>query len=145
LTARARGSAEIAATLQMRGFRKGAIREAVERLTRERWLDDLAAARAAVRGRSRRYGRRRIERELEARGFSKETIAAALSDVDAAGEESTLTSAFRKLWKASARLPLAKRRRTVWAALVRRGFAQDRISAMMKGSDEVDGSSGEIP
>jgi regulatory protein len=129
----------------MRGFERPAIEEAVERLTREGWLDELAAARAAVRSRLSRYGRDRIRRELSARGFSGETIDQAFEGIGRGEEKNALAVIQRRLWKLHARLPGEKRRRRVWAALVRRGFAGEDVSEIMKGSDEVDGSSGEIP
>ena len=137
---RARGRRELSQALAQRGFSAATATEALERLEREGWLDDLAAARSLVRSRGSRYGQARIQRELSARGFSGETIAKALEQ-ERPGEEKSLERAFRRLWASSARLPAEKRRQRVWRALLRRGFAADAISAIMKGSDEVDGSS----
>src|SRR5436190_1145730 len=81
------------------------------------------------------------ERELSARGFSAETIAAALAEADSSGEEKSLERAFAKLWASSAGTPRQRRRQRVWSALVRRGFAAARVSEIMKGShddDEID-------
>jgi regulatory protein len=144
LAVRARGRAELSRALETRGFDRAAVLEALDRLERQGWLDDLAAARAAARSRVVRYGRARIERELVARGFSSETIAVALSEIDRAGEEKALTSAFARLWKSHAGVPREKRRQRVWNALLRRGFAAEKISEIMKASHEVDGSSREI-
>jgi len=129
---------ELARELERRGFAKASVQESLERLTREGLLDDLGAARSLVRSKSGRYGRVRIERELSARGFSAETIAAALAESDRVGEEKTLERAFEKLWAATAGLPREKRRRRVWSALARRGFAGAAISAMMGSSDDDD-------
>ncbi len=129
---------ELARGLERRGFSKASVRDVVERLTRGGLLDDLGAARSLVRSQSGRYGRARIERELSARGFSAETAAAALAESDRAGEEKTLERAFAKLWAATAGLPREKRRRRVWSALTRRGFAGAAISAMMANSDDDD-------
>jgi SOS response regulatory protein OraA/RecX len=108
------------------------------RLEREGWLDDLAAARSVVRARGARYGRARIARELGALGFSKETAAAALGGDDPADdrEQRALRRAFEGAWKKTAGRgePSAVRKRRVRAALVRRGFAPEAISAMMRGS-----------
>jgi regulatory protein len=115
----------------------------MERLGREGLLDDVGAAKSVVRSKSGRYGRARIQRELSARGFSAETIAAAFSEADASGEERSLQRTFTKLWASSVGLPRERRRRRVWSALMRRGFAANRVSAMMKdvGDDnEIDGS-----
>lgn len=144
LEIRARGREELRRNLEQRGFAAEAARGAVERLEAERWLDDLAAARALVRARASRYGRLRIARELSVRGFSEETARRVLGE-ESTGEAGALGQVFRRLWKSSASLPTAERRRRVYAALVRRGFAAESISAMIRDSHEVDGGSGEIP
>jgi SOS response regulatory protein OraA/RecX len=136
---------ELSRALEARGFARSAVTGALDKLTREGWLDELAAARAAVRSRARRYGRGRIERELSVRGFSRETIAQVLLERGAAEESETLAGVFHRLERAHARLPLEKRRQKIRSALFRRGFAADDVSEIMKGSDEVERGSGEIP
>ncbi len=136
LTVRSRGREDLARTLARRGFERDAIRDALDRLAREGWLDDLAAARSLVRARAGRYGSARIARELSVLGFSKETTAAALSEGDPEAEQTALARAFHGLWKRAAGLEAGARRRRVRNALSRKGFASDAISAMMKGSDD---------
>jgi len=85
-----------------------------------------------VRSRAGRYGRVRIASELAARGFSGETASAALSELDGGAEEKALSLLFARLQKASAGIAPEKRRRRIWNALVRRGFAGSAISAKMK-------------
>jgi regulatory protein len=147
LTVRARGREELVRALEQKGFGAGAAREAVERLEREGWLDDLAAARSVVRSRGGRYGLARIERELLARGFSGETAARALSEIGPEGEEKTLSKLFAKLQRSTAGLPPEVRRRRVWSALARRGFPPAAISAKMKMKGRPRGGSGdpEVP
>ena len=135
LTVRPRGSEDLARTLERRGFERRAIRAAIERLVREGWLDDLAAARSLVRARGSRYGKARISRELSSLGFSKETAAAALDDAGEA-EGKALARAFEAAWKKTAGLPLPTRRARVRGTLGRRGFAAEAISAMMRGSHD---------
>lgn len=101
-------------------------------------MDDAGAARSLVRSKAGRYGRRRLERELSARGFGADVISAALSDLDSEGEESALARAFERLWRQTRGLDREKRRSRVWNALVRRGFRATAISDIMKNSDEVD-------
>ena len=132
LTIRARGRNELIASLEERGFTASAAREAARRLEREGWLDDAAAARAFVRSRSERFGRARIERELSARGFSRDAVSAALSHLDGEAEERTLSRLFARVRKQSAGLDRERRRRRVWNALTRRGFPAAAISAKMK-------------
>jgi regulatory protein len=136
LTVRARGSAELARALEERGFDAAAVREALGKLEREGWLDDLAAARSAARARAGRYGRARIEKELSARGFSSETIGEVLAEIDPEGEERTLARLFNKLRRSTAGLASDKRRRRVWNALTRRGFPAAAISAKMKNLED---------
>jgi regulatory protein len=136
---RPRATAELREAPRERGFAPGAVAGALERLEGQGLLDDLAAARSAVRVRGSRYGRARVERELKARGLSRETIAAAFEAEGGAGREAeALRGAFEKAWKARAHLAPALRRRRVFDALTRRGFPADRISEIIRGWYEVD-------
>jgi SOS response regulatory protein OraA/RecX len=144
LGVRSRGREELRRDLERRGFSSAAAGGALDRLETEGWLQDLAAACALARSKGARYGRLRIARELAARGFSKETAERAL-EAEAGREEEALAGVFRRLWKSSAGLPPLRRRRRVRAALLRRGFASQAISEIIGGSNEIDGSSGEIP
>jgi regulatory protein len=129
---RARGREELVRSLNQKGFAPATAREAVERLEREGWLDDLAAARSVVRSRQGRHGRVRIERELAVRGFSGETAAQAISELDPEGEEIALSRLFGRLRRSTAGLSPEVRRRRVFNALTRRGFSAAAISAKMK-------------
>jgi len=112
---------------------------ATERLEAEGLLDDLAAARSAVRTRGARHGRGRIERELRARGFAKDTVAAAL-EAEGAGarEDEALRKAFDRLWSARSHLAPPLRRRRVFDALTRRGFPAGKISDIIRSAYAVD-------
>ncbi len=139
---------ELARALEQRDFTRGAVEEAVARLEREGWLDDLAAARSLVRTREGRYGRARLERELLGRGFSEDTAREALSEIDADGEERALSRLFARLQRSAAGLSPVARRRRVWNALTRRGFLAAAISAKMKNwpggkRDDFPGRTGE--
>jgi regulatory protein len=139
LAVRPRGARELARGLAERGFAERAVAGALERLSAAGLLDDVAAARSAVRLRGARYGRARVERELKARGLSKETITAAFEAEGApAREDEALRRAFERLWKARAHLAPALRRRRVFDALTRRGFPADRISEIIRDWYEVD-------
>jgi regulatory protein len=141
LAVRPRGARELEKALAERGFSGRAVFEALERLSAAGVLDDVAAARSAVRLRGARYGRARVERELKARGFGPEAIAAAFEAEGApAREDEALRRAFERLWKARANLAPPLRRRRVFDALTRRGFPADRISEIIRSWYEVDGS-----
>ena len=124
--------------LEERGFGKDAASKAADRLESEGWLDDLAAARSTVRVRAARYGRARLERDLQARGFGRETIAAALEAELPEREGPALARAFERSWAQHRKLPLPDRKRKVLDALFRRGFAPGAISAIMRSSHEID-------
>jgi SOS response regulatory protein OraA/RecX len=125
--------------LRDRGFTAAAVSEAVERLETDGLLDDLSAARSAVRLRGGRHGRGRIERELRARGFSRDTIAAAFEAEGASSrEDEALRKAFERLWRARAHLAPPLRRRRVFDALTRRGFPPEKISEIIRGWYAVD-------
>jgi SOS response regulatory protein OraA/RecX len=134
---RPRGRVELVRALGDRGFEKEAASRAAVRLEAEGWLDDLAAARSAARTRGARYGRARVERDLAARGFDRDTIAAALEAELPEREGPALRRAFDRLWARHGGLPLPERRQKVRAALSRRGFAASDISAMIRSSHEV--------
>jgi SOS response regulatory protein OraA/RecX len=124
--------------LEERGFKKDAASNAADRLEQEGWLDDLAAARSAVRVRAARYGRVRLEQDLRARGFGRETIAAALEAELPEREGPALARAFGRSWAQHRKLALPERKRKVRLALSRRGFAPGAISAIMRSSHEID-------
>jgi SOS response regulatory protein OraA/RecX len=134
---RARGRVELVRALVDRGFGREAASRAAGRLAEEGWLDDLAAARSAARTGGARYGRARVERDLAARGFDRDTIAAALEAELPEREGPALERSFARLWARHGALPLPERRRKVRAALSRRGFAAADISAMIRSSHEV--------
>ena len=139
LASRPRSARELKAGLTERGFSETAVAAALERLAARGLLDDLAAARSAVRLRGARYGRARVERELKARGLSRETIASAFeAEGGAERERDALRRAFEKLWKAKAHLAPPLRRRRVFDALTRRGFPAERISEIIRSWYEVD-------
>jgi SOS response regulatory protein OraA/RecX len=109
------------------------------RLEERRLVDDGSAARSAVRLRGARYGRSRVARELGARGFSREAIAAAFeAEGGDARERESLRRAFEKLWKAKANLEPSLRRRRVFDALTRRGFPAEKISEIIRSWYEVE-------
>jgi SOS response regulatory protein OraA/RecX len=130
---------ELSRALENRGFATRAVQSSVARLETEGWLDEAGAARSTVRVRGGRYGRARVARELRARGFSAETIAAAFeAEGGARLEEEALRRAFEKLWAARSHLAPAVRRRRVFDALTRRGFPADGISEIIRNWYEVD-------
>lgn len=73
--------AELRRKLRSKKFDSEAIDRTVARLHEERWLDDARFAGALVRTRaSRRVGRRRIVRELQAAGVDGDTAGQAIAE-----------------------------------------------------------------
>jgi len=115
------------------------VRDAVDRLASQGFLDDVSAARSAVRVRGARYGRARVERELKARGFDREAITEAFdAEGGAEREEDALRKAFQRLWSERTDLAPRLRRRRVFDALTRRGFSAERISEIIRKGHEID-------
>ncbi len=132
LAIRPRGREELRRELEGRGFEAESVVSALDRLEREGFLDDLGAARSAVRQRGERYGTRRLASELAARGFSRETVDEALAARAPELEEKALARALERVWKSHARKPALARRRAALDALLRRGFSAEKISAMIE-------------
>ncbi len=139
--------AELRRALLDRGHEPAEVDEAIERLGREKYLDDSGYAERFARSRLayQHIGRARIRQALHQRGVSRgETeagIRTALTDVD---EQAALDELARRYWRQHAQLEPERRVPRLWAFLVRRGFApglvQGRLRALWpKWSDALEG------
>lgn len=98
LNYRFNSEAELRAKLDRKEFPHDAIDAAIERLRREKWLDDSRFAAAFVRARLRKgIGRLRIKRELMAAGVESATIAQALDLPDHDDRAAAIASARKRL------------------------------------------------
>ncbi|MEA2344079.1 MAG: regulatory protein [Thermoanaerobaculia bacterium] len=98
LNYRFNSEAELRAKLDRKEFPHDAIDAAIERLRREKWLDDGRFAAAFVRMRLRKgIGRLRIKRELQAAGVESATIAQALDVPDHDDRAAAIASARKRL------------------------------------------------
>jgi regulatory protein len=98
LNYRFNSEAELRAKLDRKEFPRDAIDAAIERLRREKWLDDGRFAAAFVRTRLRKgIGRLRIKRELMAAGVESATIAQALDIPDHDDRAAAIASARKRL------------------------------------------------
>jgi regulatory protein len=89
---------ELRAKLDRKEFPRDAIDAAIERLRREKWLDDGRFAAAFVRTRLRKgIGRLRIKLELMAAGVDSATIAQALDIPDHDDRAAAIASARKRL------------------------------------------------
>ncbi|HEY6324859.1 MAG TPA: regulatory protein RecX [Thermoanaerobaculia bacterium] len=117
--------AELTAKLARRGYPRPEIEQALERLAREGWLDDAAAARGLVASRLARgaEGRPRLRAELERRGAPPDAVAAALDELPEDDLPAAREAARR--WHGKSAAALARH-------LARKGFSRRAIFAVLK-------------
>ena len=126
--------AQVRARLARKAFEPDAIDTAVERLTRERALDDrrtaLACARTEVRLKHR--GRLRVARHLEVIGISRDLARDAVSEVFGEMDENALLEqALDRRLRGATLVDVASLRR-VHRYLLTQGFDADRVSALLR-------------
>jgi regulatory protein len=137
LARRDHSAAELRRALRARGHEPDEVEAAIERLRRERYLDDVGYAERFARSRLAHHGHGRalVRQGLRQRGVSRaETesgLASALREVD---EKAVLEALARRYWRQHARVEPAQRLPRLWAFLLRRGFAaglvHERLSAL---------------
>jgi regulatory protein len=132
LSRRELSRAEITAKLIDRGFTREDVDAAVERLADNRSLDDRRAAFAHVRTASRLKGRGRlrIQRELEARGFSRELTREALAELPPDEDLNAIKRFIERKGRTLDDSPAGRRR--LFNQLLRRGFSSAMIAKVLK-------------
>ena len=139
--------AELRRALSARGHEADEIEAALERLRRERYLDDASYAERYARSRLAHQGQGRalIRQGLRQRGVARPQVeaglSAALGEVD---ERTVLDSLARRYWRTHQRVEPARRLPRLWAFLVRRGFppglVRHRLGALWpRWSDALEG------
>jgi regulatory protein len=139
--------AELRRALLERGHEPAEVDEAIERLRRERYLDDQGYAERFARSRLAHHGlgRTRIRQALRqrgvARGESEAGLQTALHELD---ESTVVDQLARRYWKQHAHVEPERRLPRLWAFLLRRGFAaglvKERLSLLWpRWSDALDG------
>jgi regulatory protein len=147
LARRDHSAAELRRALLERGHEAGEAEAAIERLRRERYLDDAGYAERFARSRMAHqgHGRLRVRQDLRLRGVERRTveagIAGALREVD---EEALLDGLARRYWRQHASVEAGRRLPRLWAFLVRRGFdpglVRERLGRLWpKWSDALEG------
>jgi regulatory protein len=127
--------AELRRALLEREHEPAEVEEALDRLRRERYLDDAGYAERFARSRlaHQGLGRSRIRQALRVRGVSRgETeagIRTALREVD---EQAVVDQLARRYWKQHVSVEPARRLPRLWAFLLRRGFAVGLVHARLK-------------
>ena len=139
--------AELRRALLDRGHDAAEVEAALERLRRERYLDDAGFAERFARSRMAHqgHGRLRIRQDLRERGVDRGVteagIAGALREVD---ERDVLDGLARRYWRQHTGVEPQRRLPRLWAFLLRRGFApglvRERLSALWpRWSDALEG------
>jgi regulatory protein len=141
LNYRFNSEAELRAKLDRKEFPRDAIDAAIERLRREKWLDDFRFAAAFVRTRLRKgIGRLRITRELQAAGVESAAIAQALDLPDHDDRAAAITAAKKRLAILRRRDDDDAIRQKLIAYLFRQGYdssmAIDVVREAMAGSKQ---------
>jgi regulatory protein len=106
----------------------------VERLAQSNALDDRRAASAHVRTASRLKGRGRlrIQRELDARGFTREVARDALAEIPPDDDLEAIKRFVDRKRRTLDDTPAGRRR--LFNQLLRRGFSAAMISKVLKGA-----------
>lgn len=134
---RARSAHELERWLLQRGFDRGDVTDAVQRLTEIGAIDDSQFARAFARSRALGKGmsKRRLTQELTRRGVDGKMATAAIADVleeESVDERALLEAAARKkLAVLRGQEPDAVRKR-LYGYLARRGYDSADIAAVLR-------------
>jgi regulatory protein len=139
--------AELRRALLERDHAPAEVEAAIDRLRRERYLDDAGFAERFARSRMAHQGlgRLRVRQGLRQRGVeggaTDTGIALALREVD---EREILDGLARRYWRQHARVEPARRLPRLWAFLLRRGFAPGLVRERLchlwpRWSDALDG------
>ena len=136
LAVRARSESELRSRLAGAGFAPEVVDAIVSRLRELGYVDDLAFAAAYVRSRSlgRRVGRRLLRHELVQKGVSAAVIEqtlAARSDQAERTDAAQLAQNLARRGIDDSPEAWAKRKRRIYATLVRRGFAPETAAAVV--------------
>jgi len=137
LTARELSEAQVRSRLAEKGYAEIAIQPALERLLRDRTIDDRRAATAVARteARVRRHGPHRVMGKLIAmhidRDLARDVVRELFSEED---EEALLGRTLElRLRGSRERLRDPRERRKILAYLVRQGFSASAASAAIRG------------
>ena len=130
LARRAYSIYEMRSYLERRAENKDAVKDVLDRLKQQSYLDDARYARQFVRLRAetRKQGAYRIARDLRARGVPDRHIETALSERAAESDEGEVVRARLQRRIKSLRGPLDNRRiASLYRSLLRAGFSADTI------------------
>ena len=140
LNYRFNSEAELRRKLQRKKFENEEIDETIERLRKEKWLDDARFAAALVRTRQQKHhGSRKIARELAAAGVDREAATKAIKDnVSEEKEREDLVALFEKRKRLLIRrhgeeyLSTDEARRKLAAYLFNQGYDAALVQSVLK-------------
>jgi regulatory protein len=136
LSVRSRSREELRRALELRGFAAGTIRETIAALARDGSLNEQAALESFLLNREDRFSRERLRTEMRRKGFPKESIDRALSEISDDEERALLDSLYRRRAEELAELPAEKRKKKIFDFLRRRGFPPAAIFETMGEAEE---------
>ena len=127
-----RATGEMRKKLKLKGFLEPAIDATIARLLESRLLnDDDYAERVVEQAQRKPVGRYALKRKLRAKGVDEESVEAALEQISDADQVRGAIALAEKLGKKHQDLPKREAKAKLSAALSRRGFSWDSISAAL--------------
>lgn len=135
-----RSSKQIRDKLQEKGYAPGLIRQVIQQLTDQGYVDDAAYAAALARQRlnQNRKGRLWIRHELAQSGIDKEQAERVLQEIDPDDEREQAMQLARKRWP-SIKGDGRTRRHKLYAYLMRRGYPADTARSVVRRMPVGDG------
>jgi regulatory protein len=132
-----RSTRDLRRRLLLKGEGEADVDATIERLTAAGLLDDVAYARAFVRGKvsSQGFSRRRLQQELAKRGVARDVADLAIAEVlhdDDVDEAANIERVARKKLRTLQGLDEETRRRRLFAFLARRGYDVDDVRSVVK-------------
>ncbi len=132
---RPRSTGELKKKLQMKGYEGEIIEKIISECAMSGLLDDSAFAKAWLQSRLKKYGFRRVSRELAEKGITKELIDTVWQDAREDYDEEALVRqiAERRFFSREQKdIPLLKRKKHVMDYLARRGFNLGIINKVIR-------------
>ncbi len=130
---RPRSEAELKAKLRDKGFTEDVSSRIIGEFKELGYIDDTVFARIWMQSRLKKYGFRRVARELTQKGILKEYIIALWEDLRGEHDEAAVA---RDIVERRARLykdiPVLKRKKRIMDFLARRGFSAETINKVIR-------------
>jgi regulatory protein len=138
---------ELRQALLRKGHPESGVEPALDRLRRERYIDDgsLAARYARSRMEFQGQGQHRVRQGLRRRGVAGAIIEQGLREaLGEVSERDVLDRQARRYWAQRQKQPPARRLQGLWAFLLRRGFPAELVGERLRAlwprwSDALDG------